>query len=127
MAGMHRLTPPRIAVVDADRRVRTSLADVLSVAGAEVVGMAGDVRSALALAESAGPDAVLVDPRLPDLEAGLALVSSLRIGWPDLRVVLMGWADDGESRLHDAGVSFVPKSAGAEESLAAALDACRCD
>ena len=119
-------TQPRIAVVDADRRVRSSLADVMRVAGAEVVGMAGDVRGALALADGGALDAVLLDPRLPDLEAGLALISSLRIGWPNIRVVLMGWADDGESRLDDAGIAFVSKSAEPEEFLAAALDACGC-
>jgi DNA-binding NtrC family response regulator len=116
---------PRVAVVDSDRRVQQSLAEVLRVAGANVVGTAGDVRAALELISSQQPTVVIVDPRLPDLDAGMALLSSVSLGWPTVRVVLMGWADDGEARL-PADVTFVPKSAPSEEFVAAALAACDC-
>jgi DNA-binding NarL/FixJ family response regulator len=105
--------------------VQQSLAEVLRVAGANVVGTAGDVRAALELISSSEPTVVLVDPRLPDLDAGMALLSSVSLGWPSVRVVLMGWTDAGEARL-PADLSFVSKSAPSEEFVAAALAACDC-
>lgn len=120
------VTPaPRVVVVDADRRVQQSLAEVLRVAGVDVVGTAGDVRSALELVSAEGPGVVLVDPRLPDLDAGMALLSSVSLGWPGTRIVVMGWSDAGESRLPD-GIRFVSKSAPTEEFVSAALAACDC-
>jgi DNA-binding NarL/FixJ family response regulator len=116
---------PRVVVIDADRRVQQSLGELLKVAGIDVVGTAGDVRSALELVSSTDPEAVIVDPRLPDLDAGMALLSSVALGWPKVRIVVMGWADAGESRLPDA-VSFVSKSAPTEEFVSAALAACNC-
>ena len=115
----------RVAVVDADRRVQQSLAEVLRVAGVDVVGTAGDVRSALELVSAQEPRVVLIDPRLPDLDAGAALLSSVRLGWPDTRIVVMGWSDSGESRMPEVN-SFVSKSAPTEEFVAAALAACDC-
>lgn len=115
----------RVVVVDADRRVQQSLAEVLRVAGMEVVGTAGDVRSALEIIAAERPAVVLVDPRLPDLDAGAALLSSVALGWPSVRIVAMGWAEGGESRLTTVD-AFVAKSAQAEEFVAAALAACDC-
>ena len=60
---------PRVVIVDADRRVQQSLADLLGIGGeVRVVGRASDVRAALETVEETRPDAVLVDPRLPVLE-----------------------------------------------------------
>lgn len=116
---------PRVAVVDADRRVQQSLAEVLRVAGVDVVGTAGDVRTALEMVSARSPDVLLVDPRLPDLDAGSALLSSVSLGWPSIRIVAMGWSDSGESRLPD-GISYVSKSAATEDFVTAALAACDC-
>jgi DNA-binding NarL/FixJ family response regulator len=114
----------RVIVVDADRRIQAALAEVLRVAGVEIVGTAGDVRGAVELVETHAPDVMVVDPRLPDLDAGLALLSQLHVEWPALRMVLMGWSDDGAS---EAGASaYVAKSAQPEEFVAATLAACNC-
>jgi len=76
-------TSPSVVIVDADRRVRQSLSDVLRLAGGvEVLGSAGDVRAALELIERHRPDVVVVDPRLPDVPAGIALLSGIRLAWP---------------------------------------------
>ena len=72
----------RVAVIDADRRVQQSIAEVLRVQGVEVIGTAGDVRSALELVENLNPTVLLVDPRLPDIDAGRALLSGIALGWP---------------------------------------------
>lgn len=121
-------TAPRVAVIDADRRIRQSLADVLRVAGMEVVGSAGNATAALELMAASRPSVVIVDPRLPDEEAGRVLLARVAAGWPSLRIVLMGWAaaaaaSDGVAT---GTTTFVSKSAPAEEFVAAALAACDC-
>jgi DNA-binding NarL/FixJ family response regulator len=119
-------SPPRVVIVDADRRVMQSLADLLSVSGAvAVIGGAGDVRAALELVEQARPDVVLVDPRLPDIEAGIALVAGLSRAWPKLRIIMTGWNDtDGHAQLHDASTTYVSKSASPEAFANAIVAAC---
>jgi DNA-binding NarL/FixJ family response regulator len=117
---------PRVVIVDADRRVQQSLADLLGVTGeVRVVGRAGDVRAALELVEQERPDAVLVDPRLPDVEAGLALVAGLARAWPSMRVVMTGWSDtEGHAPLGASETAYVSKSASPEQFAAAIVDAC---
>ena len=116
--------PARVAVIDADRRVQQSIAEVLRVAGVEVIGTAGDVRSAMELVETGHPSVLLVDPRLPDIAAGRALLSGIALGWPGVRVVLMGWTDDSDGMPSNA--AFVSKSAQPEEFVAATVAACNC-
>lgn len=122
------LSGPRVVIVDADRRVQQSLADLLAVnGGVNVVGSAGDVRSALEEVERTRPDVLLVDPRLPDVEAGRALITGVRRAWPSLNIVLTGWgpsATDG-----DLGSDMAPsvsKDASPESFTAAILAACGC-
>jgi DNA-binding NarL/FixJ family response regulator len=84
----------RVVLVDADHRVRECLSDLINLGdGIEVVGTAGTASAALELVERARPHLVVVDPQLPDLEAGLALVARLHEAFPTVRVVVMGWAD----------------------------------
>jgi DNA-binding NarL/FixJ family response regulator len=113
-------------IVDADRRVQQSLSDLLGVTGeVKVVGRAGDVRAALEEVEQSHPDVVLVDPRLPDVEAGVALISGLNRAWPDLRIVLTGWNDtEGHGRATADHALFVSKGGSPEEFVRAIVDAC---
>jgi len=117
---------PRVVIVDADRRIQQSLADLLGVTGAvQVVGRAGDVRAALELVERERPDVVLVDPRLPDIDAGLALITGMARAWPFMRVVLTGWNDTaGHMQLDATGTAYVSKSATPEQFSAAIVLAC---
>jgi DNA-binding NarL/FixJ family response regulator len=119
-------TSPRVVIVDADRRVQQSIADLLGVTGeVEVVGRAGDVRAALEEVQRHRPDVVLVDPRLPDVEAGEALIGGLARAWPSMRIVLTGWSNpDGQSRLGKAANCYVSKGSSPEEFIAAIVDAC---
>jgi DNA-binding NarL/FixJ family response regulator len=117
--------PPRVVIVDADRRVLQSVADLLAVGGeVSVVGGAADVRSALELVERTRPDAVLVDPRLPDVDAGMALVAGMARAWPSIRVVLTGWSDTVGHAQHVDATPYVSKTASPEEFAAAIVDAC---
>jgi DNA-binding NarL/FixJ family response regulator len=117
-----------VVIVDADRRVQQSLADLLAVnGGVNVVGRAGDVRSALEEVERTHPDVLLVDPRLPDVEAGRALIAGVRRAWPSLQIVLTGWgpsASDGD--LAGDLAPSVSKDASPESFTAAILEACGC-
>lgn len=117
---------PTVVIVDADRRVQGSLADLLAITGhVRVVDRAGDVRGALEAVERARPDAVLVDPRLPDVEAGMALVGGLRRAWPRMRVVLTGWGDvSGHAVGPGDELCYVSKNATPEAFAAAIVDAC---
>lgn len=117
---------PRVVIVDDDRRVQQSLADLLRITGrVSVIGRASDVRSALELVERENPDVLIVDPRLPDLEAGAALVSSLERSRPKMRIVLAGWSVTPEQpELLTGACSYVSKNGTPEDFIAAVVDAC---
>ena len=117
--------PLRVLVVDADHRVRQSVAGLLTCVGdsVEVVGATGDVASAVALAASTDPDVLLVDPRLPDVDAGLAMVTRLRRERPAMRVVVMGWSDSLENPAMECGAAFVQKLGGSGDFLDELRDA----
>jgi DNA-binding NarL/FixJ family response regulator len=119
-----------VVIVDADRRVQQSLSDLLGVTGeVDVVGRAGDVRAALEEVHRLKPDVVLVDPRLPDVEAGEALIGGMVRAWPSMRIVLTGWSNpDGQGRLGEAAASrYVSKGSSPEEFVTAIVDACCVD
>ncbi len=95
MASMHDPSqgpaPLRVLVVDADDRVRESLRGLLGIGQRlVVVGEAGGSSAALELVTEARPDVVVVDPRLPEVEGGLAFIGRLRALAPNVRVVVMG-------------------------------------
>jgi DNA-binding NarL/FixJ family response regulator len=118
---------PRVVIVDSDRRVQASLAELLRVDGQlSVAGQAGDVRAALELIDRERPDAVILDPRLPDIAAGAALVSSLKRGWPQIRIVMTSWnLPEERPDLAAHAAACVSKSASPEEFVAAVVDCCR--
>ena len=106
-----------------DRRVRDALAEVLRVAGLQVVGTAGEANGALSLI-SRGADVLVMDPRLPELADGKALVDRIATEWPAVRVVIMGWGDLGDSPMIANTSAFVTKSSKPEDFIAATLAAC---
>ncbi len=82
----------RIVIVDSDHRVRESLTGLLELTdGIAIVGTAGTADEALAVASRVDPDAILLDPRLPEAEAGLALIDRLRAAAPRSRILVMYW------------------------------------
>ena len=117
---------PRVVIVDEDRRVQQSLAELLRLTGrVAVVGRASNVRDALELIEREEPDVLIVDPRLPDLEAGAALVSTLERSRPEMRIVLAGWSVTPEQpELLTSACSYVSKNGSPEDFIAAVVDAC---
>jgi DNA-binding NarL/FixJ family response regulator len=117
---------PRVVIVDADRRVLQSLADLLGVTGeVDVVGRAADVRAALEEIERVHPDVVLVDPRLPDVDAGMALIGGMTRAWPSIRVVMTGWGDTEARPVLNGSACYVSKGSTPEEYVDAIVAGCR--
>jgi DNA-binding NarL/FixJ family response regulator len=113
------LRPHRVVVVDADHRVRASLACLLALGDRlEVVGQAGHVGEALRVCEVAEPDVVVLDPRLPDVDGGLALITVLRRRRPDIRVLVLAWAVSHENHVLASGAdALLPKSLAPQERV----------
>ena len=83
-------SPIRVVVVDADDLVRQTVGALLGIGGRiEVVGMAGQTGPAFEIVAAARPDVVVIDPRLPDLDTGLAFVSRLHSANPTARVLIV--------------------------------------
>lgn len=117
---------PRVVIVDADRRVLQSLADLLGVTGeVDVVGRASDVRAALEEIERVHPDVVLLDPRLPDVDAGMALIGGMARAWPSMRVVMTGWGDADARPSLNGSSCYVSKGSSPEEYVEAIVAGCR--
>jgi DNA-binding NarL/FixJ family response regulator len=104
----------RLLVVDADRRVRASLAGLLDLAEqVEVVGSAGLARAALDVCRERLPDVVVVDPRLPELPDGIAFIRGLRAAQPQVRVVVVAWSPSLATILQDdPGIAVVSPDGG---------------
>lgn len=82
--------PVRVLVVDADRRVRQSLAGLIRVSdGLTLSGAVGDPVGAMHALERDPVDVVLIDPRLPEVEVGAALLGEIRARWPAIRIVAL--------------------------------------
>jgi DNA-binding NarL/FixJ family response regulator len=113
--------PIRVLVVDADERVRESLAGLLAIGGhVVVVGTAGDPGTALDLVSSSNPDVVMLDARLPDVDHGIGLIRRLRADAPGVRVVVMSWSNSPEDGLATCGADgFVRKTFRPSELFAA--------
>ena len=116
----------RILVVDADERVRESLAGLLAIGEhVEVVGSAGDAAGALALIPGVRPDVIVLDPRLPEVERGVAFIDAVRREAPGVKVLVMHWSDVVEECLDDCHPdALVRKTFRPSELLAAIQAAC---
>jgi len=116
--------PLRVVVVDADERVRASLCGLICISGRiEIVGDAGQVGPALDLVSAIAPDVVIVDPRLPDLDSGLAFIARLRARWPDVRILAMSKSDAVEAAALASGADGVVHKTYRPSELVAAIEA----
>jgi len=119
----HALRPLQVLVVDADRRVRQSLVGLIDLAdGMEIAGSAADAAGALAGLAAGHVDVVVLDPRLPEFDAGKALVGAIRRGWPATCIVALCWPED-PAGLAGARLTVVP-SAVQPDSLVELLRSC---
>ncbi|TCC51009.1 response regulator transcription factor [Kribbella capetownensis] len=90
----------RVLVVDDHPVVRSGLVGMLSVTeDIEVVGEAGDGSEALTLVESARPDVVLMDLRMPRTD-GVTATGAIVSGYPSTRVLVLTTYDTDTDILH---------------------------
>jgi DNA-binding NarL/FixJ family response regulator len=81
---------PRVLVVDDNLVVRSGLVSLLEASGIQVVGEAGDGRTAVDLAERLRPDLVLLDVQMPLLD-GVAAAELLS---RTTRVIMLTYTED---------------------------------
>jgi DNA-binding NarL/FixJ family response regulator len=92
-ALLEKLRPlRRVLVVDDHPSFRRCAQKLLTEEGFEVVGEAEDGATALALADEVGPDLVLLDIQLPDID-GFEVASRLLEQEPGLPIVLVSSRD----------------------------------
>ncbi len=117
--------PFRVLVVDADDRVRESLAGLLAIGGRViVVGTAGQPGPALTLALDTHPDVVVIDPRLPEVDSGIAFMAALRAIVPGVRILAMSWSETlDDAALRGAADGFVRKTFRPSDLIAAIVAA----
>jgi DNA-binding NarL/FixJ family response regulator len=119
-------SPTTVLLVDDHELIRQGLRQNFERdPGFEVVGEAGSAAEAEQLVEALSPDVVIIDVRLPDA-SGLDATRALRARHPQLGIVVLTMYAGDEQVLGalDAGASaFIPKSAPAQEVMAAARHA----
>jgi DNA-binding NarL/FixJ family response regulator len=84
----------RILLADDHALFRDGLASLVAAWGHEVVGMVGTGPEAVALAEAAKPDLVLMDVRMPG--GGIAATSAIKTRRPDVAIVMLTVSEDEE-------------------------------
>jgi DNA-binding NarL/FixJ family response regulator len=115
--------PLRVVVVDADDRVRESLSRLLCIGDKLcVVGTAGAPGPGLEVVRATAPDIVVVDPRLPEIDGGLAFIQQVRDIAPTAKVLVMSAGDTPEqTELKASADRVVRKTFRATDLLSAIL------
>ncbi len=117
--------PLRVLLVDPDDRVRESLAGLLQIGDrCLVVGSAGTADAAIRMAIESAPDVVVVDPRLPGIDAGAALIARLREVCPATRILVLNWSDTADVETSGAD-AYTRKTFRPHELIDAVVSACR--
>jgi len=115
----------RLLVVDADERTRESMVGILGIRHRfRVIGSTGDVAEAVSLVRDRRPDVVIVDPRLPEVPAGVALIRRIRAICPDVHVLAVGWSPDLENAAVTAGAHCFMRKSLKPGDLDVAVDRC---
>ena len=110
-------------IVDADRRVRRSLTELLRLGGVQVAGATGDPAEGVALVERLRPELVLVEARVATPAAGSHVVDMFRRRCPATAVLLMGWQDLAGAGPGAYDAPYVSKATSPHEFLHAILAA----
>ena len=69
-------TPARILIADDESLIRLDLREMLTELGYDVIGQAGDGRTALELARKMQPDLVVMDIKMPGMD-GISVAEEL--------------------------------------------------
>ncbi len=110
----------RVLIVDDHPVVLRGLSSLIaSDEGLEIIGVAGTVAEAIALAGV--PDVAVIDLHLPDGD-GIRLGAELKARWPELRVLILTMNADSNSVVRSVGAGldgYLLKDADPEELLSA--------
>lgn len=90
----------RILIADDHALFRDGLRSLLTAQGHEVVGEAKNGREAVAMAREIGPEMVLLDLSMPEMD-GLAATKAITAEMPNVKVVILT-ASESDSTLFDA-------------------------
>lgn len=86
----------RVLVVDDQQLIRDGIASLLSIQpGITIIGTAGDGMEAIAQAAALGPDVILMDVRMPEMD-GIEAVAALREQAPACRILMLTTFNDEE-------------------------------
>jgi len=113
----------RVLIVDDHAGFRATARLLLETEGYDVVGEAGDGRSALAAARELRPDLVLLDIQLPDLD-GFDVAARLTADDDAPKVILVSSRDGtdfGPLLVRSGARGFIPKDELSGEALEAVL------
>lgn len=109
-------------VVDDHAVLRTGIRSMLQDEdGVKVVGEAEDGEQALELIDSIGPDVVLLDVKMPNMD-GLATLRELHASNPDLPVLIFSMYDDPayvEQAITSGATGYLLKTVGRDELVRA--------
>jgi len=112
----------RVLIVDDHEMVRSGLARfLLTASDLELVGEASTGAEAVRLCEALGPDVVLMDMVMPDMD-GAAATRAIRERYPEVRVIALTSfpeVDLVQKALEAGALSYLMKNVGAEELSAA--------
>ncbi len=112
----------RVLIADDDHLMRAGLVELLSIdATIAVVGVAATGREAVALARTLGPDVVLMDVRMPDLD-GIAATRELARVAPAAKVLILTTFEQDDyvfDGLRAGASGFLLKRTRPEELIAA--------
>ncbi|MGW6034856.1 response regulator [Gordonia terrae] len=106
----------RVALADDDVLLREGVASLLTTAGMEVVGQAGDADELLAVVTDHRPDLAVVDIRMPPGHTAEGLDAALRIRreYPEIGILLLSAHVDVEHALEllegGEGIGYLLKS-----------------
>lgn len=112
--------PIRLMLVDDHPGARQAVAQALrSETGIEIVGAAESGAAALTLTRRIGPDVILMDINLPDMD-GIEATRQLRVAFPEIAVIGFSMYEGVDAAIRQAGArAYVSKSAPLETLLAA--------
>ena len=112
----------RVLIVDDDHLMRAGLAELLTAdPGIEIIGQAATGREAIEQARRLGPDVVLMDVRMPDVD-GIAATRELARAAPSVRVLILTTFEQDDyifGALRAGASGFLLKRTRPEELLAA--------